>query len=497
MVVDEFVIALKVAAETLGLIKAEKGLKGVEDQAQKTDSVVSKFSTGLGGMFGGLSLFATAAYATVQTTMLGAWAFLDSTIDRVEELQKAEDESIRTSKEQVEMAKKYRENMGKLGKTIESVKTQVALSFLPAMYRLSQQYSDLLEKNKELIANGISKLLSVVRDVVQVIDNFISFIRFAIEGTIGWEKALYLIIAAFVFLKRAMILAFVTNPIFWVILAIGALLLLIDDFMTHMQGGESLFGPFWDKLIGWINKAKDIWNGLSDDFKTSLKAIGIAFALLLPMFGGLIGTLKILGTTFAMVGKLMLATPYGIAITLIGILIYFIIDLVKWLNGGESQFASFWQAIADGWNAIVNSVSEAMEAVVRVFSEAWNDSKAALLEVIAAMVSSVKGFVDDVASFFGGIYDSIVKPFSDAFEWVSNKWQGLKGLFSGGINANVNMGDRQAAGVGANNSRVVNSTNTTNASFIVNGAGNPNAIVNGMDKKLKVTKANMGGIAVN
>ncbi|MEG1090761.1 MAG: hypothetical protein RSE38_05495 [Acinetobacter sp.] len=455
MVVDEFVIALKVAAETLGLIKAEKGLKGVEDQAQKTDSVVSKFSTGLGGMFGGLSLFATAAYATVQTTMLGAWAFLDSTIDKVEELQKSEDESIRTSKEQVEMAKKYRENMGKLGKTIESVKTQVALSFLPAMYRLSQQYSDLLEKNKELIANGISKLLSVVRDVVQVIDNFISFIRFAIEGTIGWEKALYLIIAAFVFLKRAMILAFVTNPIFWVILAIGALLLLIDDFMTHMQGGESLLGPFWEKMIGWVNKAKDIWNGFSEEAKSAIKSIGIAFALLTPMLGGVTGTFMMLGKAILFVGKAMLMNPIGLIITLIGVLIYFIVDLIKWLNGGESQFSSLWQAAADVWNKIVDATSQAIEK----------------------MINAVKKFIDDTKAYFGGIYDSIVKPFSDAFEWVSNKWQGLKGLFSGGINANVNMGDRQAAGVGANNSRVVNNNNTQ-AVVNVSGAGNPQAVGN-------------------
>lgn len=494
MLIDEFLIALGVKADTKKVEEFDKAMDGVADSADKTEGAMARayeatdgFVSGIEGIMGVLGFFTG--------TLGAAWGVFHGTIMELEDLIKEEKLLTEVTKKQLEQQKKYKESVETLGKRFQSLKVELAFGFLPTMQKMIDSLDKFLKVNKDAIVNGILAFLKAITSVMGAIGNFARFIDMIVTKVIGWKATLMILGAAFLWLKRAAILAFVASPLGLFLLALGAIVLLVDDFMTYMEGGESLLGPFWEKMIGWVNKAKDIWNGFSEEAKSAIKSIGIAFALLLPMFGGLIGTLKILGTTFAMVGKLMLATPYGIAITLIGILIYFIIDLVKWLNGGESQFASFWQAIADGWNAIVNSVSEAMEAVVRVFSEAWNDSKAALLEVIAAMVSSVKGFVDDVASFFGGIYDSIVKPFSDAFEWVSNKWQGLKGLFSGGINANVNMGDRQAAGVGANNSRVVNSTNTTNASFIVNGAGNPNAIVNGMDKKLKSTQSNMGGAA--
>ena len=40
------------------------------------------------------------------------------------------------------------------------------------------------------------------------------------------------------------------------IAAIGVLLLLIDDFMTYLDGGESQFGDFWGSMLKWIDEIK-------------------------------------------------------------------------------------------------------------------------------------------------------------------------------------------------------------------------------------------------
>ena len=474
LVLDEFLIALGVKADTKKVEEFDKAMDGVADSADKTEGAMARayeatdgFVSGIEGIMGVLGFFTG--------TLGAAWGIFHGTIMELEDLIKEEKLLTEVTKRQLEQQKKYKDSVETLGKRFQSLKVELAFGFLPTMQKTITAIDNFLKANKDAIVNGITVFLKWISSAVGAFGNFLRGLDMLINKTIGWKNTLLLLAGAFLWLKRAAILAFVTSPLGLFLLALGAIVLLVDDFMTYMDGGESLLGPFWEKMIGWVNKAKDIWNGFSEEAKSAIKSIGIAFALLTPMLGGVTGTFMMLGKAILFVGKAMLMNPIGLIITLIGVLIYFIVDLIKWLNGGESQFSALWQAAADVWNKIVDATSQAIEK----------------------MINAVKKFIDDTKDYFGGIYDSIVKPFSDAFEWVSNKWQGLKGLFSGGINANVNMGDRQAAGVGANNSRVVNSTNTTNASFIVNGAGNPNAIVNGMDKKLKVTKANMGGIAVN
>lgn len=472
MLIDEFLIALGVKADTKKVEEFDKAMDGVADSADKTEGAMARayeatdgFVSGIEGIMGVLGFFTGALGA--------AWGIFHGTIMELEDLIKEEKLLTEVTKKQLEQQKKYKDSVETLGKRFQSLKVELAFGFLPTMQKMIDSLDRFLKVNKDAIVNGILAFLKAITSVMVAIGNFARFIDMIVTKTIGWKATLMILGAAFLWLKRAAILAFVASPLGLFLLALGAIVLLVDDFMTYMEGGESLLGPFWEKMIGWVNKAKDIWNGFSEEAKSAIKSIGIAFALLTPMLGGVTGTFMTLAKAILFVGKAMLMNPIGLIITLVGVLIYFIVDLIKWLNGGESQFSALWQAAADVWNKIVDATSQAIEK----------------------MINAVKKFIDDTKAYFGGIYDSIVKPFSDAFEWVSNKWQGLKGLFSGGINANVNMGDRQAAGVGANNSRVVNSTNTTNASFIVNGAGNPNAIVNGMDKKLKSTQSNMGGAA--
>lgn len=472
MILDEFLIALGVKADTKKVEEFDKAMDGVADSADKTEGAMARayeatdgFVSGIEGIMGVLGFFTG--------TLGAAWGIFHGTIMELEDLIKEEKLLTEVTKKQLEQQKKYKESVETLGKRFQSLKVELAFGFLPTMQKMIDSLDNFLKVNKDAIVNGILAFLKAITSVMVAIGNFARFIDMIVNKTIGWKATLMILGAAFLWLKRAAILAFVTSPLGLFLIALTAIILLVDDFMTYMEGGESLLGPFWEKMIGWVNKAKDIWDGFSEEAKSAIKSIGIAFALLTPMLGGVTGTFMMLGKAILFVGKAMLMNPIGLIITLVGVLIYFIVDLIKWLNGGESQFSALWQAAADVWNKIVDATSQAIEK----------------------MINAVKKFIDDTKAYFGGIYDSIVKPFSDAFEWVSNKWKGLKGLFSGGINANVNMGDRQAAGVGANNSRVLNSTNTTNASFIVNGAGNPNAIVNGMDKKLKSTQSNMGGAA--
>lgn len=454
MLIDEFLIALGVKADTKGLDDAKKGLEGVEGQAKKTDSKLAATSKNLNGFIKGFAVFSTVATAAIKSVVVGAWAYLDSTIDKIESLQNSEDASLRTTKEQVEMSKKYRENMEKMGKAIEGVKTRVALAFLPTMYELSSQYGRLLDDNKELIENGINKLLSVVSSASQVLTNFIRFIDKVVEGTVGWKNAMLILVGVLALVKRATILAFIANPIVWVGAAIAGLLLLIDDLMTYLDGGESEFSKFWGAMITWINKVKDAWNGFSNTAKGGFKTLAIGLALLAPMFGGLAGTVKALASTFLLVGKAMAMTPIGRVITLVSALVFVIIDLIKWLNGGESLFSSFWQAGANAWNKLV---------------------------------SGAKNTIDSIKNFFGAGIDWIVDKFS--------KLPSMLGSIASGLT--FGLSDKIGSAVSRTSNRVVNNTSTTNASFNVNGSVSPTATANVINANLNsIAQSNIsGGVA--
>ena len=257
-----------------------------------------------------------------------------------------------------------------------------------------------------------------------------------------------------------MLLAFITNPVFWIIAAIGVLLILIDDFMTYLDGGESEFGEFWGAMLGWIDKAKKAWSEFSEDAKSAIKALIVAlgllassgiivksmtvvFAILGKTIGfilspvrlliGLIGTL---GKAFLLLGKVILANPIILVVALIAAVGYAIYDLIKWLKTGESAFGGFWQVVANIWNLIVANVTSA----------------------INKMVDAISSFISRIGAIFSNVFAVITTPFRLAFDWIMDKFSKLPSLIGNiisklpGVNAISAIGSAVSSGV----SRVTN-----------------------------------------
>ncbi|UUZ85669.1 hypothetical protein LJK88_20500 [Paenibacillus sp. P26] len=66
-------------------------------------------------------------------------------------------------------------------------------------------------------------------------------------------------------------LAIMTGPFGMIAIAIGGLLLLLDDFYTYMRGGKSALGPMWEKLIEL--KGELLESGQVDKFKKSFEGV--------------------------------------------------------------------------------------------------------------------------------------------------------------------------------------------------------------------------------
>ena len=471
-VLEEFLVMLGVKADT------EK-VKSFGDALTKVGSI------------------ATVVVGALKTVSLAAWAFADGYVRRAEELYKANSSLFKITKEQVEMSKKYEDGMGRLGKIVESVKIKVAFGFLPTMLEMVNTFNEFLDANKDLIANGITKLLEVVSKLSQVINNTVRFIVKIIEATIGWKGALIVLVGVFVWLKRAMLLAFVTNPIFWVIAAIGVLMLLIDDFMTYLDGGESQFGDFWGSLLGWIKDNKEEIDNLVFIVKAMGHAIAETFNYFVPYIAAAILDFLVV---FKAVWNMIAAIFDGNTELMKEAWDVFCLAIISMFQNLAMLLEPLAQFIVSlfvsAWESIVQAVSAAMETVAGIFSEAWNDTKASLSEAIASMIASFKGLVSGIGAALGNVFDIVTAPFAQAFDWIVNKFSSLGGLISGAVSGAKNLVGAGGAAAVSNNNVNSGGNMTINAPMNIT-SNNPvaagKAVQSGLGSTMNTAKRNMGG----
>lgn len=186
--------------------------------------------------------------------------------------------------ENAETAAAFKDNMTQLTQVFTAMGEYLSLRISPAISRIIERFTKWFAENNDLIKailNGFGRVFSFLFELAGAIDNVVS-------NTIGWRTVIYTLGAALLWLSRRMILAFATNPIGVAIMAIAGLILIIDDFITWLQGGESAFGDFyqscadglqwmedkWDELVAWIKEkwddaiswVKEKWNGFIDSF---------------------------------------------------------------------------------------------------------------------------------------------------------------------------------------------------------------------------------------
>ena len=122
----------------------------------------------------------------------------------------------------------------------------------------------------QLLLPVISKLAVGVKNVIDFFVKHSPFIK-ALLTLIG-ITFLPLIITNVAKLGWELLKWVMFNPILAAIaVAIMLIAALIDDLYTWLQGGDSLFGKFWEALFGPADKAREFFASLVDDIKKSFE----------------------------------------------------------------------------------------------------------------------------------------------------------------------------------------------------------------------------------
>lgn len=420
--------------------KATDGLNKAGQQADKAGSKFSKLKLAMVALVGGAMLFGNKI----------ASAF-NSAVGNAETLFKSKNALYSISKAEIEQVEQYKKSLDKTALSINSIKTKIAINLIPTVTAVSNKFNGWLVTNKDLVTNGISKVIEWLGKGVQVVTNFMKFVDKVVRSTIGWKNAFIALGIAWAILNRA----FLFSPIGMLIVAFGALLLLVDDLMVYMAGGKSLFGSYWDPIIDGAKSAIEWFNSLSEKSKKLLGASGILSILMIAFSGTTVKVIGIFIKGFKMMAvavrvltAVMMSNPILAILSAIAIAAYLIYDNWDWLS---TQFKKIWANISgfatEAWKTIVDTVSNAIKEVLMYFgmSESGATKLVAdigkafsmLFDLITLPFSLAKKFIDDLLNLWSDdnmtfieklgasfllLFDSITAPFKMAMKWIQDKF---------------------------------------------------------------------------
>nr|DAY17443.1 MAG TPA: tail tape measure [Caudoviricetes sp.] len=351
----------------------EKVGEKAKEAAKETKKLTEKKpAIGLKQEFDGLrnKFLLIGAAATAASGLIAN--YLTVPLQNIQELAKQKNKLFDITQAEIDQAKEYQDHLQESKTAMQSITTQVALKLIPVVNQSLKGFNNFLKANKALVVEGLTNVFKWILKLGQVFTNTFRFLNKVISSTIGWKAALLILVGVLAVVKRAMLAAFLTNPIGWVILLIGGLILLIDDLMTYLDGGESLFGDYWKPFIEWGKKAI-IW------FKSVKPTIEQVLNNIMAIFSGIFNAIL------------------GIFKIFIGIFTADF-DLI------EQGWGELWSGIKTAFNAWIENIKIAF----KIFIEAVKN----LFAVVWAYISAG----------FENLGKVIMKPFELAFKWIKDQY---------------------------------------------------------------------------
>ncbi|MDH1106741.1 hypothetical protein N5C55_14240 [Pseudomonas otitidis] len=353
--------------------------------------------------------------------------FVQSSLGSLKDLKAGPDALGVVTDEQAQTAKDYQTSMEKLDKVLDGVKTRVGLGLAPQLSFLADRFLAVVDANKELITEGLQKTMTLVAEGLDAVYNFGRALDFVVSGTVGWDNALMMLGTALLWVGRASLMAFATNPIMWIIAALVVVIALVDDFMTYLDGGESAFGSVWEPLVKGFKEVGAILADMKAQFDAFwaengetvmafadglMMFIGAGISNVINLFKGFFallrgdfdgvkeafgGIFEGLATQFEVIGSLFSWEPLlnGIAA----------VEAV--LNGLKAQFMAFW--------------TEGSESVM-AFGEG-------LMVVIGASISNLFNLLKGIFALITGDFDGLKEAFNGWFEGVAAQFEVLSAGF--------------------------------------------------------------------
>ena len=181
-----------------------------------------------------------------------------------EELKRAQKYKLYT-KEDLERMRRYRQISLDIRMGIDSIFASIARMLLPAITKVAKVIRPVTDWMAE--HEGATKIIATILAITAVV--------------LSARVAIMLLSAAFTFLGKSIL----GTPVGWIIAAITAIIIIINDLIVFMQGGESIIGTILEKLgvdtDKLRNNIKQFFQNIKEWIKDTidwLKGLGGKFA---------------------------------------------------------------------------------------------------------------------------------------------------------------------------------------------------------------------------
>lgn len=222
----------KDVAERLGL-----QFKGMNGQVKNSDVIFRELADKLHGM-SQAEKFSVLDKMGIDRSMV---QLLSMTGEEISSLQNKAEALGVVTQDQADQFAAYNDSLTTLGKGFDGIKFQVAVGFVPVLKDLVDGFTDFLIANKDLIKNGLAHLGEIIFSVMGMIRRFLPIIGLITTGFVAWK------IAA---IGLRTVLATIFSPVVLITAAIIAVVLVIDDLLTAMEGGQSVIADFFKDTWG-------------------------------------------------------------------------------------------------------------------------------------------------------------------------------------------------------------------------------------------------------
>lgn len=385
--------------------------------------------------------------------------------EKLEEWRKKRALLSRVTREDIELYKKGRESVVGFQIVMDDLAAKVARNFYPAL------------------RVGIEVLQDITKWIDKNGDNLARF--FAVAGV----TITTLFLPALVKMSAAIL----ASPITWIMVAIGGLILVLDDLFTYMRGGETALSGFWSIFGTGEEIAQtlgDLWQWLKDTFEglmPSIFAVGSAFAAFkigVVVFEALNKAILAVKTALTALAAHPIIAVLVLVIALIGQLIAAFIegggtaagmiavieskiggfldklgpvgDAIRWLLKLTAEFfeyiSNLWDESANIFDFVGNlfkdfaqSISGLLKNLGSLIIDAISNLPVLIKDIVGAtggfiadfVGKIIDGLVDNLAYFgrrlamtFENIYNDISEVFSDLWDSITSYISNLIDDFS-------------------------------------------------------------------
>lgn len=343
--------------------------------------------------------------------------------------------------------------------------------------RVTREDIDLYKKCRE----GVVKFNIAMADLsAKIVREFHPAIKMGVDilnRFSGWVKenehnivrffmvAAGVITAVFIPALVKMGLALLWNPLTGLIIALGVLILVLDDLITYARGGRTVFADFWakfgtpeevkQKLIAFLEKCKKL---LADYLPLIVKIVGAllglsaargVFYLIEKALGGV-------GKTLGVVGKalgIFLRHPALLFLMAAAYFIYqrwdgmvegmeaLIADLISVWKKAVDWLANYIGSVVDGWTALtdkcksiysgmvdwtadyIGKIAQGWKDLTGDLSAAYNKAVNFTVELMEKAVNGVKDLRTKAVNALAGMIESLAGV-------LSRTWEGIKDGFN-------------------------------------------------------------------